>query len=483
MKNSKRLICIILTVLICLIFPCGCHENNKDIADDFSVPNSYKSDQEAENRDKINSLLQSWTIFNNSFSENEPTIMNENMRSVIKDAIASESNNQKVNLTLYCPYDLADDYKRFADSFRQLYNDPQKCIINIKIQKTNSLDNYISNPRNGADVFLCSDLILGKAAVSGAAAKINENLQKLSADANVEDSVKACTFNNEVYGFPLSSGDGYYLIYDKRIFNAQDVCDIDSIIDKAAENSKNFVFPLDDPYYSASVFLTAGCKIEYSGSTIKSDLNTNGLIAAKALCDLLKKHKNGFVSSGDTKSVITGFSNGTVCAAVTDSSIFNDIKSAAGDYNIGIAKLPTITINGKKTDLHSFSGFNTVGVNPYSHFPFTAQMLAYYISSETCQMDIYNKYGIIPSMIFHEYDHIVNDQLYNAIQQQNEFSHIRSLCISSDFSAVMKPYSIGSIIIEKNGSISDQELKNILSEIPASVPAYESTDSDVPLQN
>lgn len=471
MKNIKRIACIIMLILILVGSMYGCQNQPENQISDSESSYSNKMEKEAETLDEINSLLKSWEIFNKTCSEENSDMFSETLTEASKKAIASEADNQKIRLNLYCRGDLITAYKRFADSFRQFYSDPSRYTIEIKINASDDyFEKYISDPEKEADVILCKDSELAETIASGNAAIINDNIKKMVETANTEEAIRSCTFNNKLYGIPAFLDSGYYLIYDKRVFTAEEIQNLDKMIQIANKKAKNIAYLIDDPYYSSGIFLAAGCRLENDGKTQIIDYNNeNGFNAAKTICQLSACQDHGFIGVGNAQSVISGFSDGNICAAVIDSNYLSEIKKTIGEYNTGIAKLPEISINQQNVNLHSLYGFSTAVVNPHSAYPFTSQLFAYYLTSASSQQELYNYNGIIPSSKIYEYDYIINDPFYIAVMSQSEYSHIRTMTVGNHFSEDMESYNIAKIILEKNGNLSDEQLRNLLEEIPQSI--------------
>ena len=145
-------------------------------------------------------------------------------------------------------------------------------------------EKYISDPEKEADVILCKDSELAETIASGNAAIINDNIKKMVETANTEEAIRSCTFNNKLYGIPAFLDSGYYLIYDKRVFTAEEIQNLDKMIQIANKKAKNIAYLIDDPYYSSGIFLAAGCRLENDGKTQIIDYNNeNDYLSALCL--------------------------------------------------------------------------------------------------------------------------------------------------------------------------------------------------------
>lgn len=478
----KNIICFILSALIGVFSLAGCTESTEkyDIFPENSASN--KTEKAAENRDDLNSIMKSWKIFNEAVSKSPGDLYGDSMVESIKQAMESEADNNRINIKLICSKSRAEEYKSIAGEFVWLFADDKRFNLNIEIFTSDDpSEKNISSPQNAPDIFFYNDSKLEKAVSSGATARINDNLRKFALDTDTAESIKAFTMNDKLYGMPTASAEGTFLVYDKRIYGENDISDLERMINIASRYSKNVLYALDDPYYSAGVFLAAGCSLENDGTMQTIEYNSkNGVAAAKAICSLANLQGKGFIGSGDEDKIIVGFSNGTICAAITEKQTAFQIRNIIGEENTGIAKLPAMNISDTKTQIHSFSCYEAVGVNPYSKFPFTSQLLAYYLSSERSQSALYYACGVVPAAALNEYSDISNDIFYSAWNDQRQYEHIIANSVSSEFYNILTQKNIGSEIVENNGNYSEEQLITYLSEIPLKIPVVneESTGSE-----
>ena len=73
----------------------------------------------------------------------------------------------------------------------------------------------------------------------------------------------------------------------------------------------------------------------------------------------------------------------------------NAVKEAFGD-NMGVAALPTYTLNGEEKQMTSYAGSKAIGVNPHSKNMVPAVELALYLGSAKAQEAHYEMRNVIP---------------------------------------------------------------------------------------
>lgn len=452
----------------------GCSKAQDDTE---AVSDSVRMENEIENRDYLNSLMKSWEIFNAAAQKHDADMDGETMINAVKEAITSEAPQHRVTITLACEPEMAAEYHRLAGEFKWLYANDDRYRIEVEILSQGVGCDNLNDPKNSADVFFYDDTMVDQAIANGAVARINDHMKAFSSDFNTADSISACTINGKQYGFPLSAAGGEVLIYDKRIFGS-DISSLEQMIAKANASGKGILYALGDPYYSAGVFMAAGCKPLNDGNMQIIDYNTDaGLAAAGTINRLAQYQGKGLKCDGRNDEVAEGFASGTLCAAITDSDNLPAIRLAIGEENTGIASLPTVRINDKDTQLHSFAGFDLVGVNPYSEFPFTAQLFAYFISNPRSQVGLYYSTGKIPAMDLSEYTAITEDALCKAMQDQAPFAHIRHTTISAEFLSDLSLQNSLSQLVSSHGKCSKEQITTLLSAIPEKISLVKNQDS------
>ncbi len=409
----------------------------------------------------------------------DPDVINK-----IKDNMAEEAaeNNGVIDLEVWCSADDGKFEKAFVKQFKEKYAD-SRYNFNIKINFAFGEDKaggkIIEYPQNGADVFAFSDDYLPILVKNNVIAPVDKLFMDNVKSENISSCIDVCKVGDELYAFPKSSGSGYYLYYDKRVFKSEeDVRELDRMIEIADAAGKNVYINLGNAYYNFAFFSAAGCDISYdtiSGRQTADLDNNEGLNAAKAMCHIAEKNSSGFIgspgNSGESTPIIQGwfFDEGGIAAQITGSWDGSAIRHAIGEENVGVAKLPTALIGGRQMQLHSFDGYKLVGVNKYSDFPISSQALAYYLTNEASQKARYAERGAVPTnKAAVESDEIKNDPVLKAIEAQKPFTHVQAHTVSSEYWAT-DISSLGREIVEQKGNISDDELKSALHKIEGQI--------------
>ena len=310
-------------------------------------------------------------------------------------------------------------------------NNGQGIVINATIEQTGEGDaatNMITDVENGADLFNFAQDQLGRLVEARGVSKLGQAATKFVQDNNDADSVKAVTLSDSVYAYPVTSDNGYFMYYDKRVIT--DETHLNSLEDLIADceaAKKAFAFKVETSgWYSAAFFFGAGCESSFnidSNGVVQSLTDTyNSAKGLKAMKGMQKLLTSPYYVSDDSSSCLTAATPAAIFVSGTWAA--TDVKTVLGD-NMGVAKLPSFTVDGETIQLGSFKGFKMMGVKPQEDAKKAAvlNLLAQYLTGEKCQMDRYNQNGWGPSnKNAQNNDAIKNDPVLSALAAQNVFA-------------------------------------------------------------
>lgn len=267
--------------------------------------------------------------------------------------------------------------------------------------------------KNYPSLFAFADDHLGNLVNKNIVRKLGgSNLSNVTT-ADTENSIESASYtvNGEknVYAYPISTDNGYFLYYDGDILTDDDVKTFEGILSKSKAQNKVMVMDVPNGWYAASFFLAEGVcgtdSLKYEAaakedgtSGIKYNVtwdNDNGAAMAKATSDLLVQYNSehgGTFLSGDDTVILNHANDGTLSAVVTGTWNESSLKEKFG--TLKAVKLPTL--NGHQ--LGSFSGTKLYGVNAYatSAEQRTAHKLANLLTSKSAQITRYNERAAFP---------------------------------------------------------------------------------------
>lgn len=341
---------------------------------------------------------------------------------------ASGKVSQPVSLTVWGAEEDRELLSEITESFKSEYSSQADFNIIFKAQsEAGCKDALLKDPQSGADVFAFADDQLGALAAAGALMPVSDP-EKVRSE-NLSSAVKAASVNNVLYAYPVTSDNGYFLYYNKAYLAAEDVGQLDSILDIADRKGRVFTMDWSSAWYVYSFFGCTGMTVGLNEDGVtnyctwnSSEGDIKGVDVLQAMTDIaghesfLNVPDNGFIEGAENGSVIAGISG--AWNADTLGKIWGD--------NLGAAKLPTYTCGGKQVQMASFSGSKLIGVNAYSEEYEWAEKLAEWITNEKNQALRFERRGQIPSNVnAANSDSVRNSAVAAAVMEQSEYSQLQ----------------------------------------------------------
>ena len=267
------------------------------------------------------------------------------------------------------------------------------------VSEANAANNMVTDVEAGGDIFFFAQDQFARLVQAGALNKLGAEAQATVSSINDAGVVKAATSGEEMFAYPLTSDNGYFMYYDKSVIPEEDVDSIEALIADCESAGKYFAFEAQtSAWYIASWFFATGCVSEWITDndgkfiSIKDTFNSpDGLIAAKGLKKLVDSPMHLSSSSASE------FSSG---AAVVVSGIW-DYETALGILgdNLGVTDLPSFNVDGTDYHLGSFNGCKLLGVKPQADAAKGAalHLLAQYLTGKEAQMERFNTLSWGPS--------------------------------------------------------------------------------------
>lgn len=240
----------------------------------------------------------------------------------------------------------------------------------------------IQDPTQAADVFSFASDQLGSLVTNNAILAVPTQYQSAIADEQIPIADTAAKFNGQYYAYPYTY-ENCFLYYNKSLLSANQLGSIESILAANTGAEYNLGINMDDSYYTSIFMFTAGMELFGADS---QDANSVDLNNSKALAGCQYIYNLSSMTNGSKfKSILeneqsTAFRNGNVAAIISGPHMVAEFKSALG-ANYAVAKLPTIKLNNKATQMVSFSGVKLYGVNRNTAHAAEAAKLAAFLSN------------------------------------------------------------------------------------------------------
>ena len=304
------------------------------------------------------------------------------------------------DVTVWVAEKIVDLTKKQIADFNEKNEDG--IVINATVEpvsESEAATNMITDVAAGGDIFCFAQDQFARLVNAGALAKLGTAAAATVTEANDPGVVAAATSGSELYAYPLTSDNGYFMYYDKSVISEDIVDSLEDIIAACEANNKYFSFEMGtSAWYNASFFFATGATTEWTTDdngnfvSYKETYNSpEGLIAVKGMEKLVKSTCHNNSSSG------SAFASESA-VVVTGTWDYDTVKDILGD-NMGCTDLPSFTVDGKEYHLGSFNGCKLMGVKPQTDAYKGAALhkLAQYLSGEECQMERFNEVSWGPS--------------------------------------------------------------------------------------
>ncbi|MBQ4651255.1 MAG: extracellular solute-binding protein [Oscillospiraceae bacterium] len=333
-------------------------------------------------------------------------------------APAPEAEKEKVTLKVWADQGELPLIEQLCEAFAAEHSEKEYSFEFGAVGAVDGKTRYLEDPAAAADVFLYADDQLVDLVKADALYEVTRNADAIIA-ANTPGSINAASYEGTLYGYPMTSDNGYFLYYDKSVFTEDDLATLDGILAAANAAGKQVHMDVSNGWYLASFFLGNGCTLTIEdGKQVIDFNNEKGLAAAEAIRAFC--NNSAFVTGDD--SVLAGGIGDAIACGVSGTWMATAIQEKLGD-NYGCCKLPTFTCAGEQVQMGSFLGCKIYGVNSLTAYPVDAMELAEYLTNEAAQIERYKVLNYGPSNINALADETIAANLaLQALSAQSEFA-------------------------------------------------------------
>lgn len=342
--------------------------------------------------------------------------------------------------------------------------------IEVGIQGEGDCSKVVLNDVTAAaDVFTFADDQFNSLYNAGALQQVVIDPETVIAN-NVAGSVAAATgIDGQLYAYPATADNGYFMFYNKEYFTEEDVQTLDGMLEKAAAAGKKVGFPMSNAWYFYSWFKGAGLDMHVTDDGVTNTCNWNAtdtaITGVQVLEALLKITAHpGFVEA-DSDPFVAGVKDGSIIAGVSGTWNANVAAETWGE-NYAATKLPTYTVADQQVQMASFAGYKLVGVNAYSENVGYAMDFAAFMTNEQSQVLRFEMRSQGPSNI--------NAAASESVQSAPAIAALAAQAAYADVQRVGGKYwdaaaALGKILV--NGNPDNIDLQTLLDNCVAGITA------------
>ena len=249
-----------------------------------------------------------------------------------------------------------------------------------------------------------------------------------------DEAANAAKLGDSYYGYPDAGANGYSLYHNKDVVSDEQAKTVESLATACAAKNLKFGYGLqtgDNSFFSIGTFMTFGARYQVSfnkDGTFKSATSDfaseKGILGAKAVRQLLTDKRVDSTKAARDAAPVEGNGFGAVVEGSWNYAKFSEALGA----KMGVAKLPTITVEGQTKNLSSFLGYKLLGVNPKKSGKNVERLtlihqLANYLVSAKVQEARFDALNTVPTQkSVKAMEKVQNNGLVKALAAQGEFA-------------------------------------------------------------
>lgn len=358
-----------------------------------------------------------------------------------------EEPKEKVNLSVWTAKEDLQVVREMAGQFTEDYQDQIDLEITVQLEDVTGIKAMVIDKLDSAaDVYSFPDDQFRDLYENQALATVSEDKEKIMESCGGRESgiVEKVLKEDELYAYPCTNSNGYFMYYNSKYFTEDDVKDLDTMLSIAEKNKKYIAMDWTGGWYTYSFFKAAGLDVHLSEDGSHNVCNFNSIteeITGRDVAEAMLKiaSSKGFENMTND-CALEDIKSGDVIAYVSGTWNATNYENIWGQY-YSAAKLPQYTVKGKKLQMYSVAGYKYMGVNPQSKHLDWAQKLAAYLTNYENQILRYRKVGECPADIHAAESEVVQkSKAVSALYQQSKYA--QSLEIGDNYWNPMSMFGI-----------------------------------------
>lgn len=307
---------------------------------------------------------------------------------------SGEGGAEKVRLMVWSPSedqskDSGEWLQTCCEAFAEEHPEWDITFVYGVMDEASAAGQVAQDPEASADVFMYANDTITTLTDAKALAKIGGIYRDEVEATNSQEILDTITVDDYLYGVPYTTNT-WFMFYDKSVFSEDDIKNLDTMLEKGVVS-----FPFTNSWYLPAFYIGNGCTLFGDGTDESAGVDFSGQKAVDVTNYLIDLANNPNFKIDADGSGIAGLRDGSIKAMFTGSWDANGIKESLGD-NMGVASLPTYTLNGEEVQMYAYAGSKAIGVNSQSRYPEAAVQLAVYLGSAEAQRLHYELRNVIP---------------------------------------------------------------------------------------
>lgn len=257
-------------------------------------------------------------------------------------------------------------------------------------------------------LFLCADDHIFDLRSKNIIAEIKGERREKIEKNNTDVAVLGVTQEEKIWGYPVTSDNGYFMWYDKSQVDATTVGSLEDLLAHAKSKGKSVLMDVPNGWYANSFIMSPqACGVESlkwrTDAEGKAVYDTTwdsevGVKVSEYIQKLLTPYyADGTLKIGSNAEIQQGFSDRSLVAAVSGTWMEPLLLEEIGD-DLAADKLPEYHIDGKAYQMASFGGSKVYCINKTCTVEEqkTAAALAELLTTKNAQLVRFEERGSLP---------------------------------------------------------------------------------------
>lgn len=309
-------------------------------------------------------------------------------------SVSGDGGTEKIRLMVWSPSeDQSKDSGQWlqtcCENFAALHPEWDITFVYGVSDEASAATAVSQDPDASADVFMYANDTLTTMTDANALAKFGGIYAEELKATNSETLLDSLTMDGEIYGVPFTTNT-WYMYYDKSVFAEEDVKSLDAMLEKGVVS-----FPFVNSWYLPAFYFGNGCTLFGDGTQEELGADFGGENAVEVTEYLVDLVANPNFKIDQDGSGLAGLRDGSINAIFSGSWDAAAVKEILGD-NMGVAALPTYTLNGEEKQMYAYAGSKAIGVNTSTKHMKASVELAMYLGSAEAQRLHYELRNVIP---------------------------------------------------------------------------------------
>lgn len=308
--------------------------------------------------------------------------------------VAGDSSVEKIRLMVWSPSeDQSKDSGQWlqtcCENFAALHPEWDITFVYGVSDEASAATAVSQDPDASADVFMYANDTLTTMTDANALAKFGGIYAEELKATNSETLLDSLTLDGDIYGVPFTTNT-WYMYYDKSVFTEEDVKSLDTMLENGVVS-----FPFVNSWYLPAFYFGSGCTLFGDGTQEELGADFGGENAVEVTEYLVDLVANPNFKIDQDGSGLAGLRDGSINAIFSGSWDAAAVEEILGD-NMGVAALPTYTLNGEEKQMYAYAGSKAIGVNTATKYMKASVELAMYLGSAEAQRLHYELRNVIP---------------------------------------------------------------------------------------